>query len=30
MKAGLPRNAWKRSALEVSIYRVQHFEEPPR
>jgi AmmeMemoRadiSam system protein A len=30
IKAGLPRNAWKRSAVEVSTYQVQHFEETPR
>lgn len=27
LKAGLPRDAWKNSALEVSTYRVQAFEE---
>ncbi len=27
LKAGLPRDAWKTEALEVSTYRVQHFEE---
>jgi AmmeMemoRadiSam system protein A len=27
LKAGLPRDAWKRSPLEVSTYQVQHFEE---
>jgi AmmeMemoRadiSam system protein A len=26
LKAGLPRGAWKTEALEVSTYRVQHFE----
>jgi AmmeMemoRadiSam system protein B/AmmeMemoRadiSam system protein A len=26
-KAGLPRNAWKQSTLDVSIYQVQYFEE---
>jgi len=30
LKAGLPRDAWKRSKLEVSTYQVQRFEEPPR
>lgn len=28
LKAGLPRDAWKRSALEVATYQVQHFAEP--
>jgi len=27
LKAGLPRDAWKRSTLEVSTYQVQYFEE---
>jgi hypothetical protein len=27
LKAGLPRDAWKRSGLEVSTYQVQYFEE---
>jgi AmmeMemoRadiSam system protein A len=27
LKAGLPRDAWKRPQLEVSTYQVQHFEE---
>jgi len=26
-KAGLPRNAWKQSKLDVSTYQVQYFEE---
>jgi AmmeMemoRadiSam system protein A len=30
LKAGLPRDAWKRSPLEVSTYQVQHFAEPLR
>jgi len=28
LKAGLPRDAWKRGALQVSTYQVQYFEEP--
>jgi hypothetical protein len=28
LKAGLPRDAWKRGQLEVSTYQVQYFEEP--
>jgi hypothetical protein len=27
LKAGLPRDAWKRGKLEVSTYQVQYFEE---
>lgn len=27
LKAGLPRDAWKRSRLDVATYRVQRFEE---
>jgi hypothetical protein len=27
LKAGLPRDAWKRGRLEVSTYQVQYFEE---
>jgi AmmeMemoRadiSam system protein B/AmmeMemoRadiSam system protein A len=27
LKAGLPRDAWKRGTLEVSTYQVQYFEE---
>ena len=27
LKAGLPRDAWKRGSLEVSTYQVQYFEE---
>jgi AmmeMemoRadiSam system protein A len=27
LKAGLPREAWKKSQLEVSTYQVQYFEE---
>ena len=27
LKAGLPRDAWKRSKLQVSTYQVQYFEE---
>jgi AmmeMemoRadiSam system protein A len=27
LKAGLPRDAWKRSPLDVSTYQVQYFEE---
>jgi hypothetical protein len=27
LKAGLPRDAWKRGQLEVSTYQVQYFEE---
>lgn len=30
LKAGFPRDAWKRSRLEVSTYQVQRFEEPLR
>jgi len=29
LKAGLPRDAWKRGKLEVSTYQVQYFEEHP-
>jgi AmmeMemoRadiSam system protein B/AmmeMemoRadiSam system protein A len=29
MKAGLPADAWKNSALEVLTYQVQYFEEHP-
>jgi AMMECR1 domain-containing protein len=29
LKAGLPRDAWKRSKLDVATYRVQRFDEPP-
>jgi len=29
LKAGLPRDDWRRSPLEVSTYQVQHFEEQP-
>jgi AmmeMemoRadiSam system protein A len=29
LKAGLPRDAWKRSRLDVATYRVQRFEEQP-
>lgn len=28
LKAGLPRDAWKRGTLQVSTYQVQCFEEP--
>lgn len=28
LKAGLPRDAWRRGPLEVSTYQVQYFEEP--
>jgi AmmeMemoRadiSam system protein A len=28
LKAGLPRNAWKRSKLDLAIYHVQCFSEP--
>jgi AmmeMemoRadiSam system protein A len=28
LKAGLPRNAWKRSKLDLAIYHVQCFNEP--
>jgi AmmeMemoRadiSam system protein A len=28
LKAGLPRNAWKRSKLDLAIYHVQRFDEP--
>jgi AmmeMemoRadiSam system protein A len=28
LKAGLPRDAWKRPRIEVSTYQVQYFEEP--
>lgn len=27
LKAGLPRDAWRDAATEVSTYQVQHFEE---
>jgi len=27
LKAGLPRDAWKRGRIEVSTYQVQYFEE---
>lgn len=27
LKAGLPQNAWKKGNLEISLYRVQAFEE---
>jgi AmmeMemoRadiSam system protein A len=27
LKAGLPRDAWKRGSLDVSTYQVQYFEE---
>lgn len=30
LKAGLPRDAWKRSRLEVSTCQLQRFEEPLR
>jgi len=29
LKAGLPRDAWKRGKLEVATYQVQYFEEHP-
>jgi AmmeMemoRadiSam system protein B/AmmeMemoRadiSam system protein A len=29
LKAGLPRDAWKRGKLEVATYQVQYFEEQP-
>mgnify|MGYP001766324031 CR=1 FL=1 len=29
LKAGLPRDAWNRSRLDVAPYRVQRFEEQP-
>ena len=29
LKAGLPRDAWKRGKLETSTYQVQYFEEHP-
>jgi AMMECR1 domain-containing protein len=27
LKAGLPRDAWRRAGLTVSTYQVQYFEE---
>jgi AmmeMemoRadiSam system protein A len=30
LKAGLGRDAWKKSKLEVSTYQVQHFDEAER
>jgi AmmeMemoRadiSam system protein A len=29
LKAGLGRDAWKKAKVEVSVYRVQSFAEPP-
>lgn len=28
MKAGLPREGWKDDGVKISIYQVQHFNEP--